>query len=133
MHSSPKTPRPPQAPGSAKGGPLGPTAADPGGPGRGRFSSRRKREAVVRLLRGEDLDTLSRQLGVTAATLSRWRETFVLAGEVALKSREPDAKDEEVARLRAKIGEITMANELLLDRCHTLEAGRPLAPRRRSA
>jgi hypothetical protein len=35
---------------------------------RGRFSARRKTEAVLRLLRGEDLDTLSRELGVVAAT-----------------------------------------------------------------
>ncbi len=104
-----------------------------GTPEIGRFSSRRKRDAVLALLRGEDLDTLSRKLGVTAATLSQWREQFLAAGQAGLKSRIPDARDEEIQRLRAKIGEITMANELLLDRCHSLEAGRPLAPRRRSA
>ena len=43
---------------------------------RGRFSARRKTEAVLRLLRGEDLDTLSRELGVTAATLSAWRDAL---------------------------------------------------------
>ena len=37
---------------------------------RGRFTARRKSEAVIRLLKGEDLDTLSRELGVTAAKLS---------------------------------------------------------------
>lgn len=99
----------------------------------GRFSSRRKMDAVLALLRGEDLDTLSRRLGVTAATLSEWRAQFLAAGQAGLKSRTPDARDAEILRLRAKIGEITMANELLLDRCHTLEAGRPLALRRRSA
>ena len=128
MHSSPKTPKPPQAPGAAKRGPSGPSEADPGRSGKGRFSSRRKREAVVRLLRGEDLDTLSRELGVTAHTLSGWRETFLFAGEAALKSREPDAKDEEVMRLKAKIGEITMANELLHEKIDALEGQRPLAP-----
>ena len=46
---------------------------------RGRFSSRRKSEAVLRLLRGEELDALSRELGVTAATLSQWRERFLRA------------------------------------------------------
>jgi hypothetical protein len=34
---------------------------------RGRFSAKRKTEAIMRLLRGEDLDTLSREMGVTAA------------------------------------------------------------------
>ena len=37
---------------------------------RGRWSSRRKTELVPRILRGEALDTLSRELGVTAATLA---------------------------------------------------------------
>jgi transposase len=41
------------------------------GPGRGgRMSRPRKREAVLRLLRGEDLETVSRSLGVTAAALT---------------------------------------------------------------
>ena len=38
--------------------------------GTGRWSARRKMEAVLRLLKGEDLDALSRELRVTAATLS---------------------------------------------------------------
>ena len=46
------------------------------GPGRGgRMSRQRKRDAVLRLLRGEDLETVSRSLGVTAATLSGWGAT----------------------------------------------------------
>lgn len=110
------------------------SATPPSGPPEiGRFSSRRKVAAVLELLRGEDLDTLSRKLGVTAATLSQWREQFLAGGQANLKSRTPDARDDEILRLRAKIGEITMANELLLDRCHALEANLPLAPRRRSA
>ena len=48
-------------------------------PERGRFSSRRKAEAVLRLLHGEEFDALSRELGVTAVTLAQWRERF-LAG-----------------------------------------------------
>jgi hypothetical protein len=39
----------------------------------GRMSRQRKRYTVLRLLRGGDLDTVSRSLGVTAATLSSWR------------------------------------------------------------
>ncbi len=38
---------------------------------RGRFSSLRKREAVLRLLQGESLERLSRELGTTAATRTR--------------------------------------------------------------
>ena len=107
-------------------------AAAPGGGGRepGRFSARRKTEAILRMLRGESLDSLARELGVTAATLAHWREEFLAGGQGALKSRPADERDEEIQRLRAKVGEITMSNELLLERCHRLEANLPL-PRRR--
>ena len=99
-------------------------------PERGRFSSRRKAEAVLRLLHGEERDALSRELGVTAATLAQWRERFLAGGQASLKSRPADDRDDEIRRLQAKVGAITMDNELLLERAHQLEAGLPLAPRR---
>ena len=99
---------------------------------RGRFSARRKTEAVLRLLRGEDLDTLSRELGVTAATLSSWREGFLDGGTAAMKSRPADDRDEVIARLQAKVGQLTMDNELLDVKCQRMESGRPFASRRRS-
>ena len=95
---------------------------------RGRFSAKRKTDSVLRLLRGEDLELVSRELGVTAATLSGWRDDFLAGGQAALKSRPTDDRDDEIARLRAKVGELTMDNELLAQRCR---ADRPFAPRRR--
>jgi transposase-like protein len=95
---------------------------------RGRFSSQRKSAAVLRLLRGEDLELVSRELGVTAATLSGWRDDFLAGGQAALKSRPTDDREDEIARLRAKVGELTMDNELLIHRCR---GDRPFAPRRR--
>jgi transposase-like protein len=112
-------------------GPAAATKADGVGEP-GRFSARRKTETILRLLRGEPLDGVARELGVTAATLAQWREYFLAGGQAALKSRLADDRDEEIQRLRAKVGEITMNHELLLDRCHRLEAGLPLALRRRS-
>lgn len=96
----------------------------------GRFSVGRKREAVLRLLRGEDIETVSRELGITAARVSQWRDQFLAAGEAGLKSREPDARDEENYRLQAKIGELLMETELLYAKVEQLEAGSPLARRR---
>ncbi len=96
----------------------------------GRFSVARKTEAVLRLLRGEDLESVSRDLGVTAARVSQWRDQFLSAGEAGLKSREPDARDEGNHRLQAKIGELLMENELLYAKVDELEAGSPLARRR---
>ena len=98
---------------------------------RGRFSARRKAEAVLRLLRGEDLDTLSRELGVIAATLSGWRDAFLDGGTAAMKSRPGDDRDEEIARLRSKVGQLTMDNELLGQKGQQMEGGRPFATGRR--
>lgn len=99
---------------------------------RGRFTARRKSEAVVRLLKGEDLDTISRELGVTAATLSAWRETFLAGAEANLKSREPTPADEDNLRLRAKVGELTMQVELLREKAEKLEVNAPHFPWRKS-
>ena len=95
-----------------------------------RFSARRKMAAVQRLLRGESLEALSRELNLPAHRLSESRERALLGAEGALKERKRDARDEEIERLKAKVGEITMANELLYAKIDRLEAGRPLAGRR---
>ena len=97
---------------------------------RGRWSSRRKTEVVLWALRGEDLDALSRELGVTAGTIAHWREQFLAGGQAAVKSRPADKRDDQLGRLRAKIGELTMENELLRERAQRAEAGRPFASRR---
>jgi transposase len=97
----------------------------------GRMSWARKREAVLRLLRGEDLETVSRALGVTAATLSGWRDAFLAAGEAALATRPGSGEELESGRLRAKLGEALIERELLVEKAAALEAGRPLARGRR--
>jgi len=118
-----------QASGAASGRP-----ADPPGPLRptGRFSAQRKAQAVIRLLSGENLETLSRQLGVTAATLSQWREEFMAAGSAALKTHraEQGPQDGLIQRLKAKIGELTMENELLYEKARRLDEQLPIARRR---
>jgi hypothetical protein len=97
---------------------------------RRRMSARRKQEAVLRLLRGEDLELVSRELGATAAELSGWRDRFQAGGEASLKSRPADAREAEIGRLQAKVGELTMAAELLEAKVERLEGHRPLARRR---
>jgi transposase-like protein len=68
---------------------------------RRRMSARRKQSAVLRLLRGEDLELISRQLGVTAAELSAWRDAFLTAGEASLKTRPADGREVAIGRLKA--------------------------------
>src|SRR3954465_8870561 len=105
--------------------------ADAVGPGRGgRMSRQRKRDAVLRLLRGEDLEMVSRSLGVTAATLTTWRDSFLAAGEASLAARPTDGEMLESERLKARLGEMLLKHELLEQKVTNLEAGRPLDRRR---
>jgi hypothetical protein len=94
-----------------------------------RFWAKHKTEAVLRLLRGEDIETLSRELGVTAAKLSQWRDAFLAGGADSLKKRSP-AEEAEHKRLNEKIGEQTMEIELLREKIRLLEAKDPLGWRR---
>ena len=64
------------------------------------------------------------------AAKEKRRDQFLAAGQAGLKSRAPDARDEEHQRLHAKVGELLMENELLYAKVDHLEAGVPLARRR---
>jgi hypothetical protein len=95
-----------------------------------RFSARQKTEVVLRLLRGEPLDLLSRELRIPAARLTTWREAFLDAGQAALKKQPLDSRDRELARLRQKLREATMDMELLHEKIERLATDRPLRARR---
>ncbi|MGB4068517.1 MAG: transposase [Nitrospira sp.] len=94
---------------------------------RGRFSSRKKVDAVLRVLRGEDLDLVTRELGITAARLSEWRDQFLAGGHVSLKNRAADERDAEVARLKPLVGDLTMRLELSREAVQRLRGDAPLA------
>ncbi len=88
---------------------------------------------VARLLRGEPLDLVARDTNVSVAKLTEWRERALEGAASALKERERDDRDDEIARLKSKVGEITMDNELLYAKIAAMERKRPLArgrPRR---
>ena len=97
---------------------------------RGRFSAKRKRDAVLRLLRGEDLDLVSREAGVTGATLAKWREAFLDAGLGGLRNKPTDERSERIKVLEQKLGKVVMENELLNEKIDRMEANLPLGRRR---
>jgi hypothetical protein len=88
-----------------------------------RMTAGRKRDAVLRVLRGEPLEIVARELAVTAADVSGWRDAFLDGSAASLKSRARDDRDATIARLRTKVGELTMDAELLHARIERLEAG----------
>ena len=100
------------------------------GTGPRRFSVQRKMAIVARLLRGEPLDLVARQTNVSVARLTEWRERALAGAATALKERDRDDRDDEISRLKSKVGEITMDNELLSAKIAALEGKHPLAHRR---
>jgi len=95
------------------------------------MSRQRKTAAVLRLLRGEDLETVSRVLGVRAATLNSWHDAFLAAGEAALTSRAATGEELESDRLKARLGAALIERDLLNEKIAILEVDRPFARRRR--
>src|SRR3712207_748763 len=93
--------------------------------GRLRASASAMRCCAAPAVRGEDPETLSRALGVTAATLTEWQDTFLSAGEASLAARPTDGEALKTERLKAKLGEMLLKRELLEAKIAALEANRP--------
>ena len=81
-----------------------------------------RREAVLALLRREQPGgAIARQCGVSEATLYRWRDEFLAAGEAALANGQgkADPRDRRIGELEKElaernmvVGELTIANRL---------------------
>ena len=85
---------------SPKAGVGAPSGVDGNGPKR--FSVQRKIAIVARLLRGEPLDLVARQTNVSIARLTEWRDRALAGAATALKERERDDRDDEIARLKSR-------------------------------
>ena len=109
-----------------------PTAGSASRQDKGRWSSRRKTEVVLRLFRGETLDALSRELGDTPGMLAEWRDEALAGMQAGLQSREPDHRDGFIHDLKAKVGDQAMQIELLEKKIEILEDGLRPPPRRPS-
>ena len=78
-----------------------------------RWSLNRKRDVALRLLGGESVQALSRELGVEIYRLEEWRDKALLGIESGLRERGGDPLKKELDAAMQRIGEITMENELL--------------------
>jgi transposase len=81
-----------------------------------RWSVGRKREVVLRILRGEPLDELSRHYAVTIAKLENWRDRALQGMDEGLRDRMGDPLLSELENAKARLGELVMENELLRGR-----------------
>ena len=82
-----------------------------------RWTAKRRAALVLSLLKGETtVADAARRHGLTVAEVEEWRERFLLGAENALRARpkEEDAlHEEEVNRLKRKVGELTMDLDIL--------------------
>ena len=119
-------PQPMIAPATEGASSVAPPKVGPLAPGQ-RWSVARKREVVLRLLRGESVEFLSRELAIPVFKLEQWRQKADAALDGALKEREADAASIELDAAMKRIGELSMENELLRAR---IEKPGPLVRRR---
>src|SRR3954466_7437078 len=91
-----------------------------------RWSATRKREVVLRLLSGESLDAVSREIGVEPYRLERWRDRALAAMDAGLKERsDDDPVHPGLAAAPQRVGELRMEGELLRAKIGRLDNGTP--------
>jgi transposase len=91
-----------------------------------RWSARRKQEIVLRLLRGEPIEAIARELGIEPYRLERWRDRALIGMAAGLKERADDDPGEvDLAAAHQRVGELSMENELLRAKITHLENGVP--------
>ena len=94
-----------------------------------RWSAGRKKQVVLRLLRGESVDALSRELAVPIFRLEEWRDRALTGIDVGLKERENDPIEQQLNDANRRIGELVMEVEILRKE---RQVKRPLVGRRSS-
>ena len=110
----------------ADGAAVGSGALAPGQ----RWSASRKRDVVLRLLRGESLDAVSREVGLELYRLEAWQARALAGLELGLKEQAGEPLAAELDAAKRHIGELSMENELLRERARAAERRLPLATRR---
>jgi hypothetical protein len=118
----------------APGAPEGARSATGGAPGAApaaviRWSANRKKDVVLRLLRGESLDALSRELGVESYRLERWFQRAMAAIDEGLRERGDDPLERQLQEATYRIGELSLEVDVLR---REREARRPFAKKRSS-
>lgn len=119
--------------GVAPGALEGARSATGSGPGAAaevkRWSAGRKREVVLRLLRGEPVDAVSRDVSVPIYKLEQWRDRALAGIDAGLKERENDPVEKQLDEANRRIGELVMEVEILQKE---RRARRPFGGRRSS-
>ena len=82
-----------------------------------RWTAKRRVALVGSILKGEtSVAEAARTHGLTVAEVEDWREKFLSGAENALRTRPKDedaVKDEQIKKLKQKIGDLVLDNDML--------------------
>lgn len=81
-----------------------------------RWSAARKMEIVIRYLKGEAIDDLSREIGIAASQIEEWHQRALKGITLSLKNREADPLQKNLDLARKRIGELSMEVELFREK-----------------
>jgi transposase-like protein len=91
-----------------------------------RWTAKRRTALVMEILKGAtSTQEAARKHGLKVSEIEGWRDRFLAGAENALRSRPRDdeaVKDEEIKRLKQKVGELVLDNDILR------EAAKPYRP-----
>lgn len=94
-----------------------------------RWTAKRRAALVLSIVKGEtSAQAAARKHGLTVAEIEEWRDRFFLGAENALRARPKDEealKDEQIKRLKQKIGELVLDLDILKE----ATKDRPFPPR----
>lgn len=87
-----------------------------------RWTVSRKKEVVLRLMRGESKDVISRELGLEIYLLEQWHSDALQGMELGLKARRDNPIQLELDKAKKRLGELLMENELLQEKANRAPA-----------
>lgn len=99
-----------------------------------RWTAKRRAALVVEILQGEtSVQEAARKHALTVAEIEQWKERFLLGAENALRTKPKDEealKEEEIRRLKQKVGELVMDNDILKAAIEVKGLPSPFLPKR---
>lgn len=90
-----------------------------------RWTAKRRAALILSIVKGEtSVPEAARAHGLTVAEVEEWKERYLAAAENALRSRPKDEealKDEQIKKLKQKVGELVLDIDILKE----AQKGRP--------
>src|SRR5215471_5783491 len=94
-----------------------------------RWTAKRRAALIVSILKGEtSIPEAARQHEITVAEVEDWHQRFLLGAQNALRSRPKDEealKEEQIKKLKQKIGELVLDNDILREAVKPMEWTHP--------